>query len=637
MRLMQFTGLSLFWGSLWGTLVWLDFVLLNHALTLSDAFVVWTQFVVLYTMLCFILSRLVQGTLVIAEVFTGGRKVCLENERNFSRSLLFLLLFINIFLANLDHFWLSSSGKITDGLLSIVSSLHNPFVIIKLLIIVSVSFLLALGLEFLWYFLVVRLRFLIVAISVNALIIVTVAFILIINSNIAHGTIENRFQFQRDPIQQSNEVIVLGLDGADWKVLDSLHERGLIPNLSGLIENGCRGRLKTLVPAYSPIVWTSIATGKPPEQHGITDFISYKLPGVSVPCMPHKKPFYTGGLPYFFRMADRIGLIRKLPVSSCNRKTAALWNICSINGLNNCTIGWWGTYPAEINKGVIVSDYFYNCAVNKSSPLARTLYENTVCPDSLSGVLQNAILGDEAVDYRVYRRFINGDSAGWKAMSLDYVKAGYTPEKSLLHAYPEDLSLVNIWTDHLSKHRWSMSAVYLRGIDKISHATFKYFSEKDLPVSNKYARTLIDYYIFTDSLVGEIFSANPEAVRLVVSDHGFQREGENSYYHHKQGPDGIFIISGPGIVPGHKVEGPHVLDILPTLCYLMGVPVGRDMPGRVLEEVFTDSFRSAQRLEYIDSYDDYSLKRFFSAGHKAADTGVSDEMVERLKAIGYVD
>ena len=475
MRLMKFTGLSIFWGSLWGTLVWLDFVLLNRAISLSDAIILWIQFVVLYAVICFILSRLIQGALVLWEIFTGSMRVSLGNERIFSRCLLFLLLFINVFLANLDHFWLVSSGKLTAGLLSIVASLNNPFVIIRLLIIIAVTFFLALGLEIFWHFLLTRLRLLFAAISLNALIIATVTFFLIINSNTVHGTIENSYHFQRNPLQKVNEVIILGLDGADWKVVDYLHERGLIPNLSKIIENGCRGELKTIVPAFSPIVWTSIATGKTPDQHGITDFVSYMIPGISVPCMPHKKPFYTGGLPYIFRMADRLGLIRKMPVSSSNRKTAAFWNICSINGLDNCTIAWWGTYPAEKNNGVIVSDYFYNCAVNKTFSDNTTLCENTVYPDSLSEVLSDVIIGEKAVDYNIYRRFINGDSADCEKMSLKSFEEGYTAEKSLLQSYPEDLTLVNLWTDHLSKSRWPLAAIYLRGIDKISHAVFKHF------------------------------------------------------------------------------------------------------------------------------------------------------------------
>jgi arylsulfatase A-like enzyme len=60
---------------------------------------------------------------------------------------------------------------------------------------------------------------------------------------------------------------------------------------------------------------------------------------------------------------------------------------------------------------------------------------------------------------------------------------------------------------------------------------------------------------------------------------------------------------GGGIRPGQLLLGASVLDVAPTLLYLAGLPVGRDMEGRVLAEVVEESFARAHPVSYIPSYE----------------------------------
>jgi hypothetical protein len=59
-----------------------------------------------------------------------------------------------------------------------------------------------------------------------------------------------------------DEVWIIGLDGADWEILDPMIERGELPNLAKLREDGAYGRLRSEEPMLSPMLWTSIATGR---------------------------------------------------------------------------------------------------------------------------------------------------------------------------------------------------------------------------------------------------------------------------------------------------------------------------------------------------------------------------------------
>src|SRR5881392_4296433 len=68
------------------------------------------------------------------------------------------------------------------------------------------------------------------------------------------------------------KVLLIGWDAADWRVIMPLIDAGKMPNLARLIEEGICGNVATLQPVLSPILWTSIATGKRAYKHGIHGF-----------------------------------------------------------------------------------------------------------------------------------------------------------------------------------------------------------------------------------------------------------------------------------------------------------------------------------------------------------------------------
>jgi len=67
-------------------------------------------------------------------------------------------------------------------------------------------------------------------------------------------------------------VMVLGLDGVTWELLDPWVKQGLMPNLGKLREDGVWGDLASTVPPFSATAWSSFATGMNPAKHGIFDF-----------------------------------------------------------------------------------------------------------------------------------------------------------------------------------------------------------------------------------------------------------------------------------------------------------------------------------------------------------------------------
>ena len=72
-----------------------------------------------------------------------------------------------------------------------------------------------------------------------------------------------------------DRLVVLGLDGATWTVLDPMRRRGLMPNLDALLEGAAHGTLTSTIPPVTTAAWTTMMTGCNPPRHGVFDHRYY--------------------------------------------------------------------------------------------------------------------------------------------------------------------------------------------------------------------------------------------------------------------------------------------------------------------------------------------------------------------------
>ena len=73
---------------------------------------------------------------------------------------------------------------------------------------------------------------------------------------------------------QEKKVVVLGLDGLDPGMVQTMIDAGRAPNFAKLAQMGAFRPLQTTMPALSPVAWSSFITGLTPGGHGIADFIA---------------------------------------------------------------------------------------------------------------------------------------------------------------------------------------------------------------------------------------------------------------------------------------------------------------------------------------------------------------------------
>jgi predicted AlkP superfamily phosphohydrolase/phosphomutase len=404
-------------------------------------------------------------------------------------------------------------------------------------------------------------------------------------------------------------VVVIALDGAMWNVMDPLLREGRLPNIERLKAAGAYAALETFEPTLSPIIWTTVATGKPMSAHGITGFT-----------------VQDGG-------ADAGKLM-----TSNMRRVKALWNILSERGRSVGVVGWFVTWPAEPVNGFLVSSYTGLGGLKKGR-LDKDVPELTY-PRELIGALEPAIRRAEAELEQRYRQvFPRIDMSRLSETQRDVVK----DTREVLLA---DLLNVSAGLDLLRTHAPEFFAIYLGGIDVISHRFWKYMYPDAAPYRVEaehiamFGDAINNYVMLTDELVGRIVAACDENTLFVVmSDHGMgayipeDRNDDRVSGHHHDAPPGILILSGQHVERGPLRASANVFDIAPTVLHALHLPLAEDMAGLPILTAFNSGFRRFQTPEYVRTYETADARR---GPRSARESHVDEDLKERLKSLGYL-
>jgi len=172
-----------------------------------------------------------------------------------------------------------------------------------------------------------------------------------------------------------------------------------------------------------------------------------------------------------------------------------------------------------------------------------------------------------------------------------------------------------------------------QGLDVVGHAFTRFarperFGDVTSIEVRRYGAVVDRYAAYLGDRVGEAAAAlRPGEVLLVISGYGmepvrlWQRAlsgltGERPVPSgtHAGAPDGFLLAVGDGIKAGALVSNGSVLDVTPTILYLMGLPVARDMEGRVLTEIVEEEFARAHPLSFIPSYESLAVTPSRPAG-----------------------
>jgi predicted AlkP superfamily phosphohydrolase/phosphomutase/tetratricopeptide (TPR) repeat protein len=405
----------------------------------------------------------------------------------------------------------------------------------------------------------------------------------------------------------ARKVLLIGWDAADWKIINPLLDAGRLPHLQRLVDQGVIGNLATLYPHLSPMLWTSIATGKRPFRHGILGFTE-----------PDPQ---SGGI---------------RPISVLSRKTKAIWNILCQTGMRCNVVGWWPSHPAEPIRGVMVSNHYQQIvgAIDKPWPT----FPGTVHPESWAHPL---------ADLRVHPQQLASTQIQPFVPRMAEVDQDKDRRLETLARIISECSSVQAAALALAQHApWDFMAVYYDAIDHFSHAFMRYHPPRQEGVAERdfelYQHVVEGGYRFQDMMLGALLRiVDPQTTVILVSDHGFHpdhlrprnvpREPAGPAVQHRH--YGILVMKGPGIKRDERVYGASLLDVCPTILAMLGMPIGEDMDGKPL----VTAFEHSPVITTIASWDAVPGNDGRHPPDRCLDPVEASEAIKQLVALGYIE
>lgn len=263
-------------------------------------------------------------------------------------------------------------------------------------------------------------------------------------------------------------LLILGLDGATWTVLDPMRERGLMPNLDALLARSAHGTLRSCIPPVTTAAWTTMMTGCGPARHGVFDHRYYDVAAGQM----------------------RVN-------NSTRTKVPTVWHSLSQAGRSVISLNLPGTFPPLDVRGIVVSgmdaphlDAALSCApafgarLRNEVPNYSLRYFWKRAPQSLEELTENARLTAES--------FLGRAQGGLLADEM-------VPD-------------------------WSALMVQFQNLDPFQHRVWRYLNVDetgiDNPAWNAAAGDVIRGLDVAIGLLCELADKRGAGV-LVVSDHGF--------------------------------------------------------------------------------------------------------------------
>ncbi len=470
------------------------------------------------------------------------------------------------------------------------------------------------------------------------------------------------------------KVLLLAFPGMSWSVAEDLIEKGEMPNLARLRRSGSWGDAHTVKPLLPPVVWTSIATGKTSEEHGVMSFSA----------------------------------------TSNEVRVKRIWDIYASRGWSVGLFGWPVTWPPPENVDGFVVPAISDLGTDATPPelgfiRELAMNEKTNRPRAWGRYWRYAFLG---IKYGAQLGTVieSGKALVFDDRGGDQIRAVDLFRKRVLRS--------RLSCDHFVDLRRRTNpefAAFHTNIIDVAQAHFwKYYEPSKFENTSpedieRYGSSVHDAYRHVDGSIGRILAATgPNDLVVVVSDHGAEaiseaaaktytlrlepllesmrlknvveatNVGARTYVRMKSGHEGdlnrvrrlfetarlgdanerafatrvdewenlvvtvepitnerphdtvlfqggrcrvsdvvraieiqessqmketgAIVLAGKGVVPGGRIAGASLLDLVPTLLALSDFDLAADMPGDVIEAALTEPF-AHQLPGFVASYE----------------------------------
>lgn len=395
-------------------------------------------------------------------------------------------------------------------------------------------------------------------------------------------------------------VLLVAIDGVDPAILESLRSEGRIPNLSRLSAAGM-ARVAADDSQDPARAWTTIATGQPPELHGVHTLETRRVAGLEGSVASGED---TGVRRAIRGATDLLRLTRPSVASGTELRVKPLWEIAAESGLRVIVVNWWATWPA----------------VGSGPNAAEILSDRAVLRLEHGGALDAEIAPPELYEqlrskWPAIKKGVADEVGRLTVASSDAAITAVTRRSAELDA----LQFAMVSELPILPGKVDLFAVYLPGLDIAQHTLLS--AGDGMSASTLAARldAVRAYYVYLDKLLDGLLDARQTIVVLIT------QPGRLATRSH-----GLLAIHGD--VTGPSITGElRPTDIAPTVLHALGLPVSRELAGRAVTELFSPEFVAKFPVREVSTY-----------GRRRPHVGVregqplDEEMVERLRSLGYV-
>lgn len=273
-------------------------------------------------------------------------------------------------------------------------------------------------------------------------------------------------QPRRDLTPTARKILIVGLDGATFDVLNPLMAAGRMPELAKIVAGGSAGILDSTKPPITPAAWTTFMTGKGPGQHGIVDFERYDV------------------------SSNRLTFN-----STYQIREKTIWEILSEKGFRVGSINVPMTYPPRPVNGFMISGF--------ETP--STDNDFTYPADLKHDILKRW------PDYS-YR-------SNWQRKALGGADLFQRNISFIEHSFHQGLELATYCGD---KYGWDVLMVLFKLVDNLQHKAWRYLDPRTAGVDPARAEMAAHCFGELDKVIGQLaeYARRREALLLLMSDHG---------------------------------------------------------------------------------------------------------------------
>ncbi|HEV8347378.1 MAG TPA: alkaline phosphatase family protein [Vicinamibacterales bacterium] len=395
------------------------------------------------------------------------------------------------------------------------------------------------------------------------------------------------------PPERSARVTVIALDAGSLDFITGATAEGRLPNFGRMLDAGAARHLATIHPTSPEAVWAAVATGKLPQKNGVRSAGIYQLQGGGGSLQLLPDFCFAHGL-------VRFGFLIEQPHTSTTFRARTLWSILSTAGIPVGVVGWPLTQPAPPVRGFVVSDMYLRLAATASGiDEPSTIAPPELQADALAALETTAGAVNDAA---VVSASLAGDSR--------YETPGRTDR--IYDAIAQAMARARQVQVTLTRYQ---------SLDPIGHYFLRYampseFGDVTDEERRRLGAVLDRHYAIIDEAIGRAMAAvGPDDLLLVVSGYGMEPLGFGKRVierligdpdvsgTHEAAPDGFLMAYGGSVARGRQQARASVVDIVPTILYFLGLPIGRDMDGYARTDLFQRAFIEERPITFIPTYE----------------------------------